>query len=133
MTSPFTAGAVLVDTSSWVHFLTPNGDADVRARVEAALAAGAARWCPIIRLELWTGAAGSREKKVLREFERDLPELPITDAVWDAACALAQRCRTSGVTVPATDVLVYACAQYHEAALEHADADFEQIRRLGEG
>jgi predicted nucleic acid-binding protein len=120
---------VLVDTSSWIHFLRPAGDSDVRSRVEAILEAGSARWCPVVRLELWNGAGGEREKKVLREFERHIPELAITQDVWEGAYELARRCRAAGVTVPATDLLVHACARYHGAGIEHADNDFDQIAR----
>ena len=121
---------VLVDTSSWIHFLRPDGDRDVRARVESALRAGTARGCPLVRLELWNGAGGERERKVLREFERVIPELAIDDAVWSEARDLARRCRAAGVTVPATDILVAACAGPHGAQLEHADGDFDAIARV---
>jgi hypothetical protein len=50
------------DTSSWIQFLRRGGDGAVRARVEAALHAGTALWCPLIRLELWNGAGGAREE-----------------------------------------------------------------------
>jgi predicted nucleic acid-binding protein len=99
---------ILVDTSSWIHFLRPDGDGDVRGRVESALRAGTARWCPLVRLELWNGAGGERERKVLREFER------------------------AGVTVPATDILIAACAGHHGAQLEHADGDFDAIARVSD-
>jgi predicted nucleic acid-binding protein len=118
---------VLVDTSAWIHFLRPDGDAASRARVAAHLAAGSACWCPIVRLELWNGAGGDREKKVLREFERLIPELAITTEVWNEACDLARRCRAAGVSAPATDVLIAACARHHGARLEHADSDFDLI------
>lgn len=101
----------------------------MRARVSAALEAGVACWCPVVRLELWNGANGERERKVLREFERLIPELPMTDAVWDVAFDSARRCRKAGVTVPATDLLIDACAIHHGAALEHADSDFARIAR----
>lgn len=120
---------VLVDTSAWIHFLRPDGDATVRARVSAALEAGVACWCPIVRLELWNGAKGDRERKVLREFERLIPELPITTEVWSDACDSARHCRKAGVTVPATDLLIHACAWHHGATLEHADSDFGLIAR----
>jgi hypothetical protein len=81
--------------------LRPNGDAAVRDRVTRALEAGEACWCPIIRLELWNGAGGDRDKKVLKDFERLLPELAIDDAVWGAAFDLARRARSAGVLVPA--------------------------------
>jgi predicted nucleic acid-binding protein len=121
---------VLVDTSSWIHFLRPDGDGDVRGRVEAALRTGTARWCPLVRLELSNGAGGERERKVLREFERVIPELVIDAEVWGDACDLARRCRAAGVTVPATDILIAACARHHGALLEHADADFDAIARV---
>lgn len=121
--------ALLVDTSAWIHFLRPDGDAAVRARVDVALRAGTARWCPVVRLELWNGAGGERERKALRQFERLVPELPIDAVIWGEACELARRCRAAGVTVPATDVLIAACARHHGAQLEHADADFDAIAR----
>ena len=122
---------VLVDTSAWINFLRPDGDASVRARVAAHLTAGTARWCPIVRLELWNGAGGDREKKVLREFERLIPDLAITPEVWNEACALARRCRSAGVSAPATDVLIAACAGHYGATLEHVDTDFDLIAAAG--
>jgi predicted nucleic acid-binding protein len=118
---------ILVDSSSWIHFLRPTGDPVVRARVEAALSAGEACWCPLVRLELWNGAAGDRDRKILRDFESVLPELPIDDAVWASADELARRARAAGISVPATDILIAACARRHGALLETADADFDRL------
>ncbi len=121
---------VLVDSSSWIHLLRPDGDSAVRERVELALRTGDACWCAMIRLELWNGAGGNQEKKVLREFERLLPELTIDDPVWRGAFELAKRARTRGISVPATDLLIAACARRHQAALEHADPDFLLLAKL---
>ncbi|MBI4521409.1 MAG: hypothetical protein HY701_11270 [Gemmatimonadetes bacterium] len=99
----------------------------MRRRVEAVLEAGTARWCLLVRLEPWNGAGGDRKKKVLREFERRIPELPIASQVWDDAYGLARRCQAAGVPVPATVALIEACARHHGAALEQADADFDRI------
>jgi predicted nucleic acid-binding protein len=118
---------ILVDSSSWIHFLRPSGDPAVRARVEAALTAGEACWCPLVRLELWNGAAGERDRRILRDFEAVLPELPIDDEVWMKAYELARRARAAGVSVPATDILIAACTRRHGAELETADADFERL------
>lgn len=120
---------VLVDTSSWIHFLRRDGDPVVRARVVALLEAGTARWCSMVRLELWNGAGGDREKKILRDFERLVPELDTTPNVWSTACELARACRAAGVSVPATDLLIDACAREHGATLEQADGDFDHIGR----
>src|ERR1051325_9683792 len=109
---------VLVDTSSWIHMLRVDGNSVVRARVEALLEAGTACWCPMVRLELWNGA-GERDRKVLFDLERNLPELPITEDFWKQAGTLAQRTRKAGTTVPASDLLIAACARFHGATLEH--------------
>jgi hypothetical protein len=121
---------ILIDSSSWIHFLRPNGDPVVRSRVEAALTSGEACWCPLVRLELWNGAAGDREKKILRDFEAVLPELAVDEDVWDGAYELARRARSAGVSVPATDILIAACARRHGAELETADSDFELLAAL---
>ena len=121
---------VLIDTSSWIHFLRPNGDSAAKARVEATLLAGDACWCPVVRLELWNGAGGNREKKVLREFERLLPSLEIDTAAWNLACELARAARDAGLSIPATDLLIAACARMHGARLEHSDSDFDLLARI---
>lgn len=121
---------ILVDTSSWIHLLRPRGDAAARGRVVAALQAGHACWCAQVRLELWNGASGMQEKKALRDFERLLPELAITDAVWALACDLARKARAAGISVPATDLLIAACARHHGAELEHCDSDFDLLCKI---
>ena len=110
--------------------LRPNGDVVVRVRVMRALDAGEASWCPIIRLELWNGAGGDRDKKVIRDFERLLPELAIDNSVWSDAFDLARRARSAGISVPATDILIAACARHHQVELEHADSDFSHLEKL---
>lgn len=115
----------LVDTSCWVHQIRTAGDAAVRARVEALLIAGTAAWCAQVRLELWAGARSDHDRKLLREYERVLPDLPITDAVWTLACKLGDRARRAGISTGAGDLLIAACARVHAVALEHADSDFD--------
>jgi predicted nucleic acid-binding protein len=88
---------ILVDTSSWIHFLRPGGD---------------------------------RDKKVLRDFERLLPDLPIDAQVWQLSLDLAKKVRNTGVTVPPTDLLIAACARRHQVRLEHADSDFKLLAKI---
>ena len=75
-------------------------------------------------------AGGEREKKVFRDFERLLPELTIDHDVWRAAYGLARRARAAGVSIPATDLLIAACATHLGAELEHADGDFTRLGNL---
>ncbi len=120
----------LVDTSCWVHQIRTRGDSAVRARVEALLTAGTAAWCPQVRLELWAGARSDLDRKVLRKYQNVLPDLPITDAVWELACDLGDRARRAGMSIGAGDLLIAACARHHSVEVEHADSDFEQLARL---
>jgi predicted nucleic acid-binding protein len=120
----------LVDTSSWVHQMRHKGDPTIRARVESLLQSGQAAWCPPVRLEIWAGVGNDTERRVLTVYEQRLPELPITDEVWQEACELADRCRKAGKTAPANDILIAACARHHEVELEAADSHFDFLMLL---
>ena len=120
----------LVDTSSWIHQMRARGDPAVRARVEALLRAGEAAWCAMVRLEIWAGVGNEREQRILREYEAVIPDLPIDESVWQAACDLGSRTRRDGKTIPASDILICACARQHGVAIEHADAHFDMLAGL---
>jgi predicted nucleic acid-binding protein len=123
--------ATLIDTSSWVHALRESGNEDVRRRVSHIVLSGDAVWCNVVRLELWNGARGHREKKRLKEFDDQLPRLEVDEKVWSLACSLARASRSAGLTIPAIDLLVFACARRHEAALDHCDDHFDRLEELG--
>lgn len=111
----------LIDSSAWVHALRPTGDPGVKARVRVLLQSGEAAWCAMVRLELWNGARGQHEQRVLAEMERDLPDLEINSDVWRVANDLARAARAAGQTIPPTDILIAACARHHRVEIEHAD------------
>ncbi len=121
---------VLIDSSSWIHYFRHRGDVGVRDRVVNLVQSGEAAWCPLIRLELWNGVGSEADRKMLREHETWLPDLKITDDVWDEACALAGRCRGVGKTAPANDVLIAACARHYELELHFTDAHFEFLMTI---
>lgn len=107
-----------------------NGDAAARRRVELLLLSGEATWCPMVRLELWAGVGNERERDMLRDYEQTIPELNVDDEVWQEAAELADRCRRAGKTVPATDLIIAACARRHQVPLEHADRHFDTLAQL---
>lgn len=121
---------VVIDTSSWIEMLRSGGRADVRERVNAHLRAGEACIVPMVRLELWNGARGDREKRALREFEETLPELEMTGDVWSEAFELARLARLAGLTAPASDILITACARHHGASIDAVDGHFAELERL---
>jgi predicted nucleic acid-binding protein len=117
----------LVDTSAWIEVLRRDGDQKVRDAVaEATLERGAAV-CDMVLLELWAGAGGSHERAVITQMGADLERLAIDDDVWKRAHLLAQTCRAAGVTVPASDLLIAACADHHGVEVLERDAHFAKI------
>ena len=121
---------VLVDSSLWVHQLRKSGDPALRDRVNALLASGEAAWCPAVRLELWRGVTNDVERKTLRHYEALLPNYEISPEVWDRAIQLADRGRSAGVTVPLTDLLVFACAKLNGPDVAHHDSHFDELAKL---
>ena len=117
----------LIDTSAWVEALRRDGDEGVRSRVEGLLKAGHAILCDIVILELWNGARGEYERSKLRQITETLDRVPTTDAVWTMANSLATACRTQGITVPSTDLLIAATARVHRLDLLEADSHFRMI------
>ncbi|MEN9811353.1 MAG: hypothetical protein RL479_39 [Verrucomicrobiota bacterium] len=120
----------LIDSSSWIDALRIDGDPAVRARVAALLREGEAAWCDMVRLELWNGLRGPAERKLMQALEADVILLPTTDAVWARARALAQRARAKGLTAPASDLVIAACAREHGVELEHGDAHLTALAAL---
>jgi len=122
--------AVLVDSSLWVHQLRKSGDPAKRDRVNGLLTSGDAAWCPPVRLELWRGVTNDAERKTLREYESVLPSYEISPEIWEHAIHLADRGRSSGITVPLVDILVFACAKAHGVDVAHDDAHFDELEKL---
>jgi predicted nucleic acid-binding protein len=87
-------------------------------------------WCDMVRLELWRGAGSASDRGLLRDYEADVPTLEINREVWDKSCALAQLCCSKGRPLPATDLLIYACAIVHGVDLLHRDQHFDVLERL---
>jgi predicted nucleic acid-binding protein len=120
----------LIDTSSWIHALRQSGDPQVRDRLSKVVTAGEAVWCNAVRLELWNGARGPVEKRRLKDFDDVLPRLEIDNEVWELSCSLAKASRSAGLTVPAIDLLIFACARRHKVELDHCDEHFDRLETL---
>lgn len=117
----------LVDSSAWVEAMRPAGDAAIRQAVRGLVAGGGAVLCDWVLLELWNGARGDREKRWLRSLEADLDRVPTTPEVWELARRLARSCRERGLTMPASDLLIAACARHHRLPLLHRDVHFDRL------
>jgi len=124
------SGRFLVDTSAWIETLRVSGDPEVRARVHALAAEDRVVLCDQIRLELWNGARGGADHRLLGDLEQTLETVPTTPEVWSLARELARSARGEGLTVPAADLLIVATAEHHRLGLIHRDAHFERLERI---
>lgn len=123
-------GRFLIDTSAWIETLRTTGAPDIRARVGSLTAEDRAVLCDVVRLELWNGARGASDHRLLRELEENLETVATTAEVWELARELARLARRQGLTIPATDLLIAACAEHHGLGLVHADGHFDKLAEL---
>lgn len=102
----------------------------MRARVRDITADDRALLCDMVLVELWNGARGTKEHRLLRELEEQLETVPTTPEVWAFARELARITRGKGLTVPAADLVIAACADYHRLGLLHQDHHFDKIDQI---
>jgi predicted nucleic acid-binding protein len=119
----------LVDTSSWVEYLRDR-ESEAGDAVEVLVLSGEAAWCDMTLVELWHGVRGTKEKRELAEMEKEIERVDVNRDVWLLASRLALRCREKGVTVPASDIIIAACATHHRLDLEFCDGHFDAILPL---
>lgn len=120
----------LIDTSAWIETLRTTGEPTVRARVTALTADDRVVLCDAVRLELWNGARSAGDQRLLRDLEEHLETVPTTSQVWTLARDLARITRGKGLTMPAADLLIAACAEHHGLGLVHCDSHFDQLARV---
>lgn len=122
----------LVDTSSLVHLLRKKGDPIVKERVRRLFRTGDVAICEMVAVELWMGVGSPEDAEDVGELIEKIPFLPIDDHVWRRARTLAGSCRRSGMPMPASDVLIAACAFVHRAKIDTEDAHFEVLEGFRE-
>jgi predicted nucleic acid-binding protein len=102
----------------------------VRARVAELVDSGRARFVDMVRVELWNGLKQESPRRFLAELEEVVECLPTTSEVWARTRRLAVRARAAGLTIPAPDLLIQACAAHHGAEVYSRDAHFDALAKL---
>jgi predicted nucleic acid-binding protein len=118
---------VLADTSMWVEALRANGKPAVKRRVDELLATDDICWCDMVRLELWNGARGEKERRSLHYLETVVKRLETDEQVWTESFELARRARAGGMTLSAPDVVIVACGKRHGVSIESIDSTMEKL------
>lgn len=121
---------VLLDTSVWVCYLRPRGYEDLKSELRTVLSEGGVYTCWPVNAELLVGARDDEGYARLLELLRALPQVPITEEVWEGASRLGHTMRRQGALIPLPDLLIAQATIERGLTLWHLDDHFEQIGRF---
>lgn len=119
---------LFLDTSAWARSLRPRAFEELKAAVREALDHRQIATCWVVTAELLIGTRDEATFNDLLGKMTAVPEIPITQVVWQEAARLGYRLRRQGVTIPVPDLLIAQCAIDSGRVLWHVDRDFERLR-----
>jgi predicted nucleic acid-binding protein len=127
---------VLVDTSVWSLALRRKAQ-DLSAEEKAAVAElteliqeGRARIIGLVRQELLSGIKTSAQYEKLRGILRSFPDEAITTSDYEAAAKAGNDCRTKGVAVSVSDILICVIAMARDWSIFTTDPDFRDYAKV---
>lgn len=118
---------VLIDTSAWIEFFRPHGDAHIRTAINHLLDNNEAALCGVILAELLRGTRSDREFRDLADRLSTLVYLPTMDDIWAQVGRLGSHLARKGVNVPTTDILIATIAIENKVPILHKDRHFPLI------
>lgn len=127
---------VLVDTSVWSLALRRQAK-DLNPAERAAVAEltnlikeGRARIIGLVRQELLSGVKAAAQYERLRTVLRSFPDEPVATDDYEAAAKAGNDCRTRGVAVSISDMLICAIALGHDWSIFTVDPDFNSYAKI---
>jgi predicted nucleic acid-binding protein len=127
---------VLVDTSVWSLALRRMaqglgaGERSAVAELAELIKEGRARIIGLVRQELLSGIKTSGQFERLRRILRGFPDEPIGTSDYEAAAKAGNDCRTKGIAVSVSDILICAIALARDWSIFAADPDFKTYARI---
>jgi predicted nucleic acid-binding protein len=117
---------VLPDTSIWVDFSRLGGEGKA-AGLRELLDAGEVATCGPVAAELLAGADGEVGERLWQTLS-SLPWAELSPASWREVGAVARRLRSTGQTLPLTDLAIAVATAAAGHLLWSFDTDFERIQ-----
>jgi predicted nucleic acid-binding protein len=121
---------IVADSSALIEYYRRGGSPAVQDAVAAAITDDALAFNGIIFVEVVGFAADERERRELLASFGAFRRLPLDDGDFDLAASIGFDLRRRGCTVPATDLIIAACAIRARAELLHVDDHFDEIARV---
>lgn len=86
--------------------------------------------CGMVRMEVERGLKIDRIRRRIGNFFDVLINVPTTNKIWEQATETAWKLGRSGITLPAQDILIAACASEIGAAVLSDDKHFDEFTGL---
>lgn len=118
---------IVADSSALIEYYRRGGSPAVQEAVAAAISDDELAFNGIIFVEVVGFAADERERRALLASFGAFHRLPLEDGDFDLAASIGFDLRRRGRTVPATDLIIAACAIRARAELLHVDDHFAEI------
>jgi len=120
---------VIVDTSAWIEFFRPKGDAKLREEVKRLIAEAGILLPGIIKAELLRGARSAEEYERLDELLKGLTYLPVAEDFWERLSRFSFDLLREGIVIPLVDAYIALLAIESNASLLHCDQHFDLVAR----
>jgi predicted nucleic acid-binding protein len=121
---------IVADSSALIEYFRRGGLPAVQEAVAAAIGDDALAFNGIIFVEVVGFAADERERRALLASFGAFRRLALEDGDFDLAASIGFDLRRQGRTVPATDLIIAACAIRARAELLHVDDHFADIAKV---
>lgn len=86
--------------------------------------------CGMVRMEVERGLKIDRIRRRIGNFFDVLINVPTTNKIWEQATETAWKLGRRGITLPAQDILIAACASEIGAAVLSDDKHFDEFKGL---
>src|SRR5260370_33676835 len=121
---------IVADSSALIEYFRRGGSPAVQEAVAASIAEDALAFNGIIFVEVVGFAADERERRALVATFGAFRRLELNEADFDLAASIGFELRRRGRAVPATDLIIAACAIRAGAELPHVDDHFDEIAKV---
>lgn len=83
--------------------------------------------CGMVRIEVLRGQKTRNQRDLLASFFDILCNIPMDNRLWEESAGLAWKLDRGGLTLPAPDIIIAACAIRAGVPVLTADAHFDSI------
>ena len=120
---------ILVDSSIWIYYYRPKVAERIKSLIIDAIAGDEVAVNGIVKVEILNGITEVKDfEKVKSDFEA-FKTINMDDSIFNTAGELGSSLRKKGFGIPATDLIIAACALKSGCSLFHIDSHFDTIAR----